>query len=115
MSNEDGSYWALVNAQKLSMGEAFADETDLIESSKMEHELVREMSAASGTKTAEEKAVWKNKGFFASFGLLMAEQTTQWPWYLLLSVGCVSAAGKLTMVSYSHVSLECSGYPPLDS
>jgi len=107
LSNEDGSYWALVNAQKLSMGEAFADETDLIESSRMEHELVREMSGASETKQAEEEVAWKNKGFFASFGLLMAEQTAHWPWYLLLSIGCIGAAGKLTMFSCSHVSLEC--------
>ena len=78
------------------MGEAFADETDLIESSKVGHELIREMSGGSETKQAEEEVVWKNKGFFSSFGLLMAEQTGQWPWYLLLSIGCTGAAGKLT-------------------
>ncbi|TVY22546.1 ABC transporter [Lachnellula hyalina] len=100
LSNEDGSYWALVNAQKLSMGETFADETDLIESTKMEHELVREMSAASGMKDAEEKVIWKNKGFFASFGLLMAEQTTHWPWYLILSIGCMGAAAGNPIQAY---------------
>ncbi|TVY41689.1 ABC transporter [Lachnellula occidentalis] len=100
LSNEAGSYWALVNAQKLSMGETFADETNLIESSKMEHELVREMSAASGMSDAEEKVVWKNKGFFSSFGLLMAEQTTHWPWYLLLSIGCIGAAAGNPIQAY---------------
>lgn len=65
LSNHSGAYSALVNAQMLSMGESFADETDLDEGSKMEHELAREMSAASEANKAEE-TVWKNRNFFAS-------------------------------------------------
>lgn len=75
------------------MGDAFADETDLIESSKMEHELVREMSTASGGKDEIPDVKWKNKGFFTSFGLLMAEQTVNWPAYLVLTIGCIGAGG----------------------
>lgn len=91
LSNEDGAYWALVNAQMLSMGEGYAEENDLVQSSKTEHELVREMSAASGTKKADE-VVWKNKNFFQSFGLLIREQKVHWRWYSLLTIGCLGAA-----------------------
>ena len=70
LADENGAYWALVNAQKLSMGEGFAEESDLIESSK--DPLVRAMSTASGeAKTTEAEAAWKPKSFLGSFGLLM--------------------------------------------
>lgn len=70
LADENGAYWALVNAQKLSMGEGFAEESDLIESSK--DPLVRAMSTASGeAKSIEVDAVWKPKSFLSSFGLLM--------------------------------------------
>ena len=70
LADENGAYWALVNAQKLSMGEGFAEESDLIESSK--DPLVRAMSTASGeAKSTEAEAAWKPKSFLGSFGLLM--------------------------------------------
>jgi ABC-type multidrug transport system ATPase subunit len=70
LADENGAYWALVNAQKLSMGEGFVEESDLIESSK--NPLVRAMSTASGeVKPTEVEAVWKPKSFLSSFGLLM--------------------------------------------
>ncbi|TVY82673.1 ABC transporter BEA3 [Lachnellula suecica] len=103
--NEDGAYWALVNAQKLSMGDEFADESDLIESSNQEHELVREMSTASGTKPVEEEVVWKNKGFFTSFGLLMAEQSIHWPWYFLLALGCMGASTANPVQAYLFANI----------
>jgi ATP-binding cassette, subfamily B (MDR/TAP), member 1 len=83
LANEDGVYWALVNAQKISMGEDFAGESDLIESSI--EPLQRNMSSASGeANAADVEVAYKPKGFFGSFGFLLAEQTGNWPWYLLL-------------------------------
>lgn len=83
LANEDGVYWALVNAQKLSMGDDFAGESDLIESTT--EPLQRIMSSASGeAKAADVEVAWKRRGFFGSFGLLLAEQTGNWVWYLLL-------------------------------
>lgn len=35
LADEDGAYFGLVNAQKLSMGEGFAEESNLIEGSKI--------------------------------------------------------------------------------
>lgn len=94
LSDENGAYWALVNAQKLAMGESFADESDLIESSRMES-LVRELSAAQGDLKPEGDAAYEPQGFSKSFGLLLYEQSTNWLWYLLLLIGCMGAGGKL--------------------
>ncbi len=83
LANENGAYWALVNAQKLSMGEGFAEESDLIENAN--DNLVRAMSAVSGeAKAAEAEIVYKPKSFLGSFGLLFYEQKSRWPWFLLL-------------------------------
>jgi ABC-type multidrug transport system fused ATPase/permease subunit len=83
LANEDGVYWALVNAQKLSMGDDFAGESDLIESTT--EPLQRNMSSASGeAKAADVEVAYERRGFFGSFGVLLAEQTGNWVWYLLL-------------------------------
>jgi ATP-binding cassette, subfamily B (MDR/TAP), member 1 len=83
LADEDGVYWALVNAQKLSMGDGFAGECDLIESST--EPLHQSVSTASGEATAADVGeVWKRKSFFGSFGFLLYEQRENWPWYLLL-------------------------------
>ncbi|CAL3962284.1 unnamed protein product [Diplocarpon coronariae] len=87
--DKSGAYWALLNAQELSMTEGFAEESDLIELS--EEPTVGFASAASGEAKATEveEQAWKAKGFLNSFGLLLCEQRSYWPWYLLLlaSVG----------------------------
>ncbi|KAH7417080.1 P-loop containing nucleoside triphosphate hydrolase protein [Cadophora sp. MPI-SDFR-AT-0126] len=108
LADENGAYWALVNAQKLSMGEGFAEESDLIESSK--DPLVRAMSTASGeAKVAEVEAAWKPKSFFGSFGLLMyasiiadncEEQRIHWPWYLLLIIACAAAGSSYAIQAF---------------
>jgi len=83
LANEDGIYWALVNAQKLTMGADFEGESDLIESAT--EQLQRHMSTASGEgKVIEEQTAYKPKSFFTSFGLFMAEQYVHWPLYLIL-------------------------------
>jgi ABC-type multidrug transport system ATPase subunit len=83
LADENGVYWALVNAQKLSMGDDFAGESDLIESST--EPLHRGVSALSGEATAAGVAeTWKPKSFFGSFVFLLYEQTGNWAWYLLL-------------------------------
>jgi ATP-binding cassette subfamily B (MDR/TAP) protein 1 len=85
LADEDGAYWALVNAQKLSMGEAFADESDLIESNHVP--LERSFTNASGDNNViSTDTEWKPKGFFASFGLLLWEQKSNWTWYSLMYV-----------------------------
>jgi ABC-type multidrug transport system ATPase subunit len=78
--NQDGAYWALVNAQQLSMEDTLADDNaDGI------HEAVetiqREMSAPSDAALAAGKdSVYKPRSLFRSFGLLLFEQKKRWPW-----------------------------------
>lgn len=99
LANEDGAYWALVNAQKLSMGEGFADESDLVEGTKVTLEQV--FSNASGDPNlSPTEMAWKPKGFFQSFGLLVWEQRSNWIWYTLLMIGCVGGATGNPIQSY---------------
>lgn len=92
LDNKYGAYWALVNAQMLTLGTSNADESDLIQST-MNEPLVQTMSSASaGAKSTDEAATWKTKGFFNSFGRLLYEQTIQWPFYVFLLAGCLAAA-----------------------
>lgn len=63
------------------MGEDFAGESNLDEVTA--DTLERIMSTKSDHKT-ETEAVYKRKGFFGSFGLLLREQTGLWLWYLVL-------------------------------
>jgi ATP-binding cassette subfamily B (MDR/TAP) protein 1 len=105
LDNENGAYWALVNAQKLSMGEEFAAESDLIEELSTDP-LVRATSTASGVAKAEEvESDWEPKGFFGSFGLLMREQTVLWKWYLILLVGCAGGASGYPIQAYIFAQL----------
>jgi ATP-binding cassette subfamily B (MDR/TAP) protein 1 len=98
LADEDGAYWALVNAQKLSMGESFAAESDLVESTKPEI-LEKIMSTASGVRDIEEEAPFKKMGFFHAFGLFMLEQKQHWKWYVVLTIGCIGAACKSFIIS----------------
>ena len=78
LSNPDGAYWALVNAQHLCMDEAFPEAADKIQSSGT---LVRAQSEGSEVANdMEVKETYNPKSFFGSFGLLMYEQRSQWPW-----------------------------------
>jgi len=79
LSNLDGVYWALVNAQQLSMDEPFPEEeADRIQSS---NPLARVQSEGSGkANDMEVEEPYKPKSFFGSFGRLMYEQRGQWQW-----------------------------------
>lgn len=81
------------------MGENFSDENDLTEATDVDNTLKKEMTSSSIKQ--EEAVVWKPKGFFNSFGLLMREQKQRWPWYLVLTIGCVGAGCKSSITSMS--------------
>ncbi len=104
LADENGAYWALVNAQKLSMGEGFAEETNLTEG--VTQPLTRGQSYASEeAAVSSEEVEWKPKSFSSSFGLLMVEQSFLWPWYLLLLIGCCGAGAGYPIQAYlfAHV------------
>ncbi|TAQ89536.1 hypothetical protein B7494_g2142 [Chlorociboria aeruginascens] len=93
LSNPNGAYSALVNAQQLSMGEPLSEDLDLI--NKSDEPLARQMSAASGTVVPREDMVYERKDLIRSFGLLLYEQRTHWLIYTLLIIGCMGAGGYL--------------------
>jgi ATP-binding cassette, subfamily B (MDR/TAP), member 1 len=94
LADSDGAYWALVNAQKLSMGEAHAEDSDLVEESGMDP-LVREQSSGAGNVIAgSQEAVYVPKGLIRSFGLLLFEQKSHWGWFAILLLATMGAAGE---------------------
>lgn len=97
LSNPDGAYSALVNAQQLSLGEVHQDESSLVE--KIDP-LVRQMSVAEEGKTKEEEAASKPKKLSSSFGLFLYEQRSRWHWYLVLMIGAIAAGAAYPIQAY---------------
>ena len=55
----------------------------------------KEESAFGDTTTlAQNQEGVKKRGLFGSFGMLLKEQWSQWPWYLVLIFGALGAGGK---------------------
>ncbi|QSZ35400.1 hypothetical protein DSL72_008270 [Monilinia vaccinii-corymbosi] len=97
LSNPDGAYSALVNAQQLSFGEVYQDESDLVETT---DPLKREMSAAEKEGEEKEAVAYKPKGLFTSFGLFLYEQRSRWHWYLMLMIGAMAAGATHPIQAY---------------
>ncbi|SPN96941.1 related to multidrug resistance protein [Cephalotrichum gorgonifer] len=94
-----GVYSGLVGAQKLNLGEGPVDSDGDGEYEKMEAVLSRQKSAA-GTEaedaTAKPESA-KVRSFAKSFGRLMIEQRSRWPYYILTIFfsACVGASTSL--------------------
>ncbi|RYP68269.1 hypothetical protein DL771_006771 [Monosporascus sp. 5C6A] len=102
LENEGGVYYGLVHAQKLSLGEPTeASDSDELEGG-LDATLSREKSAALSeipgeTKTAE----WKNRGLFGSFGRLLYEQKSRFPYYGLTIGFAMLAASTQPLMAYA--------------
>lgn len=91
LSNEAGVYSGLVRAQRLTLGrEEDEEDSDALEDKEAEEIqaiLSREKSAskalASGGETELETA-WVNRGLAGSFGRLLYEQRSRFPFYVLI-------------------------------
>ena len=100
LENPDGAYSRLVNAQKLTMGANFDQESDLTEKDDG-HALDKIMSTASAIAGEDEKTdVYQNKSFVGSFGALLREQKSQFLWYGLLLLACTGAASAYPLQAY---------------
>ena len=94
LSNTNGAYWALVNAQQLSMDESFTEQIEKIQGL---DPIVRVQSANSDIANGiEAEEIYQRKSFFTSFGLLLYEQRGQWLWYTVLIGSCMGAGCKFT-------------------
>ncbi|KAK3341763.1 P-loop containing nucleoside triphosphate hydrolase protein [Lasiosphaeria hispida] len=99
LSNEEGAYYGLVHAQKLSLGDD--DGKDPIYEEDIGAVLAREKSAAkSEAGTAKRGAQWKERNLFNGFGKLLYEQRARYVLFLLALVGAMGAAAAVPIQAY---------------
>jgi ATP-binding cassette subfamily B (MDR/TAP) protein 1 len=80
LANPDGAYWALVNAQQLSMDDASSAEEDVVKDVDLET-IHKTVSAPSEDQLGDEKkSAYRPKSLIRGFGLLLLEQNTRWAW-----------------------------------
>jgi ABC-type multidrug transport system ATPase subunit len=97
LSDREGAYWALANAQHLAIEDERAKVADWIDFDKDSVETLEleKFDVAIDPIKPLEEPEYRNKGFLGSFGLLLWEQMPRWPWYILMLLGCLGAGGKL--------------------
>ncbi|KAH8815279.1 P-loop containing nucleoside triphosphate hydrolase protein [Xylogone sp. PMI_703] len=99
LSDKNGAYSALVNAQQLSMGDATAEVSDFVEEGLTD--TTRVMSAQEEVINTEDKTEpYKMRGIFGSLGLFLYEQRKHWPAYSFLAIGCLGAGSGASLQAY---------------
>jgi len=107
LENPQGVYYGLVHAQQLSLGDA----TEGTDSEEPEEEdmaaiLTREKSAAySDAVDGPKQQAWRNRGLMGSFGRLLYEQRSRFPFYaiVLLAAAVVGCKSSLDLI-FSRLS-----------
>ncbi|KAI1082957.1 P-loop containing nucleoside triphosphate hydrolase protein [Whalleya microplaca] len=102
LKNEKGVYYGLVHAQQLSLGEPTeAGDSDDGPEEELDTILGREKSAAASdgldTPSVEK---WKNRGLFNSFGSLLYEQRSRFPFYVITIIAAMCAGAGSPMQAY---------------
>jgi ATP-binding cassette subfamily B (MDR/TAP) protein 1 len=101
LENQEGAYYGLVHAQKLSLGEGSDDEDELTQEEDIGAILSREKSAAkSETGSAKRAAAWKDRNLFNGFGKLLYEQRARWSLFLIAIIGAMGAGAAIPMQAY---------------
>jgi ATP-binding cassette subfamily B (MDR/TAP) protein 1 len=99
MSDKEGPYWALANAQRLSLG------TDLAgSSSDLDEEVFENISMDANAFRDLNNQHSKSKEHLGSFGLFLWEQKFQWKWYSLMILGTLGAGGEFGSMLFAQVS-----------
>lgn len=98
LSNEEGVYSGLVRAQRLTLGrEEEADDSDALEDKEAEEIqaiLSREKSASKAIVGGEVEieSAWVDRGLTGSFGRLLYEQRSRFPFYVLILIAAAGIA-----------------------
>lgn len=99
LSDEEGVYSGLVRAQRLTLGrEEDAEDSDALEDKEAEEIqaiLSREKSASkaiAGGGETELETAWVNRGLAGSFGRLLYEQRSRFPFYALILLAAAGIA-----------------------
>jgi ABC-type multidrug transport system fused ATPase/permease subunit len=99
LANDEGVYYGLVHAQKLSLGEDAGDE--LLHEEDIGAVLAREKSAAqSAAESAKQDTKWKDKNIFNGFGKLLYEQRGRFPLYIIALIGAMGAAASVPIQAW---------------
>jgi ATP-binding cassette subfamily B (MDR/TAP) protein 1 len=111
LADTEGAYWALANAQKLSMGDenekaegserltGSADFIDFKRNSSIDTLMQAKFSVELEEEKRAEEPEYKMRGFLGSFGSLLWEQKNHWFLYTLMMLSALLAGGK----SYSSL------------
>lgn len=108
LENDTGVYYGLVHAQQLALGDSTgaADSDDAPEEDDPGAVLSQEKSAAlSDTTATSQTAKWENRGLFGSFGQLLYEQKSRFPFYFIIIIFAMLAAGKLHITHSSRTAI----------
>jgi ATP-binding cassette subfamily B (MDR/TAP) protein 1 len=102
MADPEGAYWALANAQQLTMSkedevsgvewidfERNSIDTTVLELEKFSTEIERQINGEY-----EYEPDYVQRGFMGSFGNLLWEQRPYWPWYTLMLLATIGAGGE---------------------
>lgn len=105
LANEEGVYYGLVHAQKLSLGEDTGEER--LEDEDVGAALAREKSAAdrSVVEGAGRRPEWQDKNLFSGFGKLLYEQRSRLPLYIIALIGGMCAAAAVPIQAYLFAQL----------
>ncbi|RYP82146.1 hypothetical protein DL769_001751 [Monosporascus sp. CRB-8-3] len=99
LANPEGTYYGLVHAQKLSLGDT--EEEDPVYEENLEDVLEREKSAAQPETTAAKQGEkWKDKNLFSGFGKLLYEQRSRFPLYAIAIIFAAGAATAVPLQAY---------------
>jgi ATP-binding cassette subfamily B (MDR/TAP) protein 1 len=96
LADHEGAYWALANAQHLSLGEEEKKDIEWInfDSDDAETLVLDRFSFEVEVDKSYDEPDYETRGFFGSFGSLLWEQRRHWPWYLLMLLASFGAGGK---------------------
>ncbi|KAI0160269.1 P-loop containing nucleoside triphosphate hydrolase protein [Xylariaceae sp. FL1272] len=104
LDNAQGVYYGLVHAQQLSLGEpTTADDSNSgdIEEEDISDYLSREKSAALSDMADQPRGEeWKNRGLFGSFGKLLYEQRSRFPFYGIIIIAAAGAGATSPLQAY---------------
>jgi len=96
LTDTEGAYWHLANAQHLSLGDEKAttmEEMDDAASQASDLTVLDRLSLDSTRGELEEDDAYIPRGFFGSFGSLLWEQRSNFLWYCIMLLGALGAGG----------------------
>ncbi|KUI65750.1 Multidrug resistance protein 2 [Cytospora mali] len=107
LDNQEGVYSGLVRAQRLTLGKEEWEAGRSLVSTVVEEEedkhafLGKDISTSQAPISGDEMTkAWKNKGVIGSFGRLLYEQRSRYPFYIIIVLSAAGVASALPVQAY---------------